>query len=219
MKSWDDFFLQEQTQPYYHQLMAFVSAAYADHIVYPPKDQLFSCFSLCPFDKLRVVLLGQDPYIHANQAHGLCFSVNRGVKLPPSLRNIYKELEADLGIQAPLHGYLVEWAQQGVLMMNAVMSVEEGKTGSHRGKGWETFTDHAISFVNAYADPSVFVLWGNWAQKKIPLIDGQRHRILISAHPSPLSAHQGFFGSRPFSKINEALIELGRDPLDWRLSS
>lgn len=218
MKSWDDFFEQEQQQPYFIDLMAFVQDAYAHHVVYPPKDQLFSCFTLCPLEHLRVVLLGQDPYIRARQAHGLCFSINRGVKLPPSLRNIYKELEADLGIPTPSHGNLVEWAQQGILMMNAVMSVEEGKTGSHRGKGWETFTDHAIAFASEHAKPSVFVLWGNWAQKKQSLIDQNKHQILCSAHPSPLSAYHGFFGSRPFSKINASLRSLGREEIDWRLS-
>lgn len=219
MKSWEDFFQEEQAAPYYGELMTFVEDAYAHTTVYPPREQLFSCFALCPLDRLRVVILGQDPYIHAHQAHGLCFSVNRGEKLPPSLRNIYKELSSDLGIEAPAHGCLAEWATQGILMMNAVMTVEAGKSGSHRGRGWETFTDHAIRFVSDYAAPSVFVLWGKWAQKKQTLIDSDRHRILLAAHPSPLSAHNGFFGSRPFSSVNAALHELGREEIDWRLSA
>lgn len=217
MKSWDDFFKEERAQPYYAALSAFVEDAYAHTTVYPPREQLFSCFTLCPLERLRVVILGQDPYIHAHQAHGLCFSVNRGEKLPPSLRNIYKELSADLGIETPAHGCLRAWASQGILMMNTVLTVEAGKSGSHRGHGWEIFTDHAIHFVSDHAAPSVFVLWGKWAQKKQPLIDQKRHRILLAAHPSPLSAHNGFFGSRPFSSINAALRELGREPIDWRL--
>lgn len=215
--TWDDFFRQEKKQDYYQRLMAFVEDAYARQIVYPPKEELFSCFTSCPLERLKVVILGQDPYIHAHQAHGLCFSVNPGVKIPPSLRNIYRELQDDLGITAPSHGCLLDWARQGVLMMNAVFSVEAGKSGSHRKKGWETFTDHAISFINAHAGPSVFVLWGNWAQEKEKYIDQSRHAVLKSAHPSPLSAYQGFFGSRPFSKINAWLIQQARTPIDWRI--
>lgn len=218
MKTWDDFFAQETKQGYYQKLMDFVQKEYAEKTIYPPYDQLFSCFDYCPLEKLRVVILGQDPYIHAHQAHGLCFSINRGEKLTPSLRNIYKELNEDLGITTPQHGNLIEWAKQGILMMNAVMSVEEGKSGSHRGKGWELFTDHAIQFVNDHASPSVFVLWGKWAQQKRKLINEEKHVVLQAAHPSPLSAYHGFFGSRPFSTINEKLQELGRGTIDWRLS-
>lgn len=218
MKKWDDFFLEEKKKAYYQELMRFVEQAYEETVVYPLRKDLFSCFELCPLEKLKVVILGQDPYIHENQAHGLCFSVGRGEKIPPSLRNIYRELEEDLGIQPPDHGCLTQWAKQGILMMNAVLTVEAGKSASHRGKGWETFTDDAIRFVSDHASPSVFVLWGKWAQKKLPLIDQQRHRVIQGAHPSPLSAHHGFFHTHPFSRINEDLEELGREPVDWRLS-
>lgn len=218
MKTWDDFFLEEKKKAYYQELMRFVEQAYEETVVYPLRKDLFSCFELCPLEKLKVVILGQDPYIHENQAHGLCFSVGRGEKIPPSLRNIYKELEEDLGIQPPDHGCLTQWAKQGILMMNAVLTVEAGKSASHRGKGWETFTDDAIRFVSDHASPSVFVLWGKWAQKKLPLIDQQRHRVIQGAHPSPLSAYHGFFHTHPFSRINEDLEELGREPVDWRLS-
>ena len=165
MKTWDDFFLEEKKKAYYQELMRFVEQAYEETVVYPLRKDLFSCFELCPLEKLKVVILGQDPYIHENQAHGLCFSVGRGEKIPPSLRNIYRELEEDLGIQPPDHGCLTQWAKQGILMMNAVLTVEAGKSASHRGKGWETFTDDAIRFVSDHASPSVFVLWGKWARR------------------------------------------------------
>ena len=203
--NWEEFFEQEQQQSYFHDLMAFVEGEYAEKTVYPPREQLFSCFRECPFASVRAVILGQDPYIHAHQAHGLCFSVNRGEKIPPSLKNIYKELHDDLGLPVPAHGSLLDWAHQGVLMMNAVMSVEAGKSGSHRKKGWETFTDHAIRFVSDHARPSVFLLWGNWAKEKAALVDDRRHRIIMSAHPSPLSAYHGFFGSRPFFQFPQDL--------------
>ena len=215
--NWEEFFEQEQQQAYFHDLMAFVEGEYAEKTVYPPREQLFSCFRECPFASVRAVILGPDPYIHAHQAHGLCFSVNRGEKIPPSLKNIYKELHDDLGLPVPAHGSLHDWAHQGVLMMNAVMSVEAGKSGSHRKKGWETFTDHAIRFVSDHARPSVFLLWGNWAKEKAALVDDRRHRIIMSAHPSPLSAYHGFFGSRPFSRTNAFLRELGREEIDWRV--
>ncbi len=216
--NWETFFTQERIQPYFQALMDFVEAQYAKKTVYPPREQLFSCFQECPFETVRAVILGQDPYIHEHQAHGLCFSVNRGVKIPPSLRNIYKELHDDLGLPIPSHGSLLEWTHQGVLMMNAVMSVEAGKSGSHRNQGWETFTDHAIRFVSEQGKPSVFLLWGSWAKAKAALIDAQKHRIIMSAHPSPLSAYHGFFGSHPFSRTNAYLQELGREPIDWRIS-
>ncbi len=217
MKEWEDFFAQERGQAYYQALMDFVEDAYAHHTVYPPRGQLFACFEQCPLSELKVVILGQDPYIHEHQAHGFCFSVSRGTPLPPSLRNIYKELQSDLGIAMPAHGCLTDWVHQGVLMMNTVLSVEAGKSGSHRKKGWETFSDHAIRFVSTYAQPSVFLLWGKWAQEKERLIDSARHRIIKSAHPSPLSAYHGFFGSRPFSQTNAYLRQLGREEIDWQV--
>ena len=204
-------------KPYYKKLFETVGKEYATHQIFPAGDDIFNAFHFTPLDQVKVVILGQDPYHGDEQAHGLCFSVNRGEKIPPSLKNIYKELHDDLGLPVPAHGSLLDWAHQGVLMMNAVMSVEAGKSGSHRKKGWETFTDHAIRFVSDHARPSVFLLWGNWAKEKAALVDDRRHRIIMSAHPSPLSAYHGFFGSRPFSRTNAFLRELGREEIDWRV--
>ena len=214
---WKEALQEEYSKEYYRKLFMFIKDAYSKSVVYPPSGDIFNAFHLTPMEKVKVVILGQDPYIHAHQAHGLCFSVNRGEKIPPSLKNIYKELHDDLGLPVPAHGSLLDWAHQGVLMMNAVMSVEAGKSGSHRKKGWETFTDHAIRFVSDHARPSVFLLWGNWAKEKAALVDDRRHRIIMSAHPSPLSAYHGFFGSRPFSRTNAFLRELGREEIDWRV--
>lgn len=217
IKDWKDLFREEETKPYYQELMAFLNHAYATTTVFPPKEKLFTCFEVCPLQQVKVVILGQDPYHEPNQAHGLCFSVQKGVKIPPSLRNIYKELKSDLDIDAPSHGYLMDWAKQGVFMMNAVMSVEKGKAGSHRKKGWEQFSDRVIEVLNAQSQGIVFILWGNWAIQKAKLITNPQHRIITSPHPSPLSAYQGFFGSRPFSKTNEYLKEMGRTLIDWRI--
>lgn len=215
MKTWNTFFEQEKQQEYYQKLMQFLEAEYQNKTIYPPKEDLFTCFDACPYEDVKVVMLGQDPYHEKGQAHGLCFSVKKGVKIPPSLRNMYKELKADLNIDMPSHGYLMDWAKQGVFMMNAVMSVVEGHAGSHQKKGWETFSDHAISALNEHETGIVFLLWGNWAQKKASLISNPQHKIIMSAHPSPLSASRGFFGSRPFSKTNELLTEMGREPIEW----
>ena len=217
MKSWDEFFTQEEAQPYYQQLMQFLEEEYKTKTIFPPKEYLFTCFKACPYEDVKVVMLGQDPYHEVGQAHGLCFSVRKGVKIPPSLRNMYKELKTDLDIDMPSHGYLIDWAKQGVFMMNAVMSVVEGKAGSHQKKGWETFTDHAIQALNEHESGIVFLLWGNWAQKKAELITNPQHKIITSAHPSPLSASRGFFGSRPFSKTNAYLKEMGRTPIEWKI--
>ena len=217
MKSWDEFFTQEEAQPYYQQLMQFLEEEYKTKTIFPPKEDLFTCFKACPYEDVKVVMLGQDPYHEVGQAHGLCFSVRKGVKIPPSLRNMYKELKTDLDIDMPSHGYLIDWAKQGVFMMNAVMRVVEGKAGSHQKKGWETFTDHAIQALNEHESGIVFLLWGNWAQKKAELITNPQHKIITSAHPSPLSASRGFFGSRPFSKTNAYLKEMGRTPIEWKI--
>lgn len=217
MKSWDEFFTQEEAQPYYQKLMQFLEEEYKTKTIFPPKEDLFTCFHACSYEDVKVVMLGQDPYHEVGQAHGLCFSVRKGVKIPPSLRNMYKELKTDLDIDMPSHGYLIDWAKQGVFMMNAVMSVVEGKAGSHQKKGWETFTDHAIQALNEHESGIVFLLWGNWAQKKAELITNPQHKIITSAHPSPLSASRGFFGSRPFSKTNAYLMEMGRTPIDWKI--
>lgn len=217
MNTWETFFMQERKQKYFQDLMKFLDEEYATQTIYPSRDNLFTCFTLCPLSDVKVVILGQDPYHQPNQAHGLSFSVQKGVAIPRSLKNIYKELKNDIGVESPSHGCLIDWAKQGVFLMNTVMSVREGKPASHANKGWKTFTDHVIEVLNEQELGIVFVLWGNHAQKKACLIDQNKHRIIRSAHPSPLSASRGFFGSRPFSQINTYLKELGREPIDWRI--
>ncbi len=187
--------------------------------VFPPGPQIFAAFDATPFEQVKVVVLGQDPYHGYGQAHGLCFSVMPGVPVPPSLLNIYKELEADLGIPRPDHGCLLPWAKQGVLLLNAVLTVEEGKAGSHQGKGWEGFTDHIVDTLNQQCEGLVFLLWGSYAQQKGKVIDTGRHRVFKAPHPSPLSAHRGFLGCRHFSATNEYLVRRGKIPVDWRLPS
>ena len=178
---------------------------------------MFAAIHLTSYANTRVMILGQDPYHGANQAHGLCFSVRRGVQIPPSLANIHKELTSDLGIPAPRHGNLEHWATQGVLLLNATLTVRAGQAGSHQGKGWETFTDQVIRVVNDKPEPVVFILWGGYARKKRVFIDTERHVVIESSHPSPLSAHSGFSGSKPFSRANDALTTRNRQPIDWRL--
>ena len=218
MKQWKELFQQEEQKEYYRKLMQFLDEEYAHRTIYPPREDLFTCFTSCPFEAVKVVILGQDPYHQPDQAHGLCFSVRKGVQILRSLKNIYKELKSDMNIDAPSHGCLTDWTKQGVFLMNTVMSVREGQAASHKKKGWETFTDTVISALNEQEKGIVFVLWGSHAQKKAELITGRQHRILMSAHPSPLSASRGFFGSRPFSTVNRYLEEMGRTPIDWRLS-
>lgn len=215
--SWLAALTPETYQPYWNDLQRFVAAERAAHTVYPPAEDVYNAFRLTPLDQVKVLLLGQDPYPGPGQAHGLCFSVRPGVRLPGSLRNIYQELQDDLGIKPVKHGYLASWARQGVLMLNACLTVRAGQPNSHAGKGWEKFTDAAIRAVNAQPRPIVFLLWGAYAQKKAKLIDQQRHVIIQSAHPSPLSAANGFFGSKPFSKVNAALMATGQTPIDWKL--
>lgn len=185
--------------------------------IYPPGPQIFAAFDATPFDDVKVVILGQDPYHGPGQAHGLCFSVLPGVPVPPSLVNIYKEINADLGIAPPDHGCLLPWARQGVLLLNAVLTVEEGRAGAHQGKGWEGFTDHAIETLARERDGLVFLLWGSYAQAKGKVIDTRRHRVLRAPHPSPLSAHRGFLGCGHFSATNESLSRHGQTPIDWSL--
>ena len=218
MKQWKELFQQEEQKEYYRKLMQFLDEEYAQKTIYPPREDVFTCFTSCPLQDVKVVILGQDPYHQPQQAHGLCFSVRKGVPVPRSLKNIYRELKDDLGVDAPSHGCLLEWARQGVFLMNTVMTVREGEAYSHNKKGWEVFTDTVISVLNEQEQGIVFVLWGNHAQKKARLITGAQHRIIQSAHPSPLSASRGFFGSKPFSTINTCLKEMGRTPIDWRLS-
>jgi uracil-DNA glycosylase len=214
---WQDALQGEVAKPYFARLQAFLDEEWRQNTIYPPRENVFSALEYVPPRKVRVLLLGQDPYHDENQAHGLCFSVRPGVKLPPSLRNIFKELQSDLGIGIPEHGCLTHWAEQGVLMLNTVLTVRAHAAHSHAKKGWETFTDAVIRTVNASAQPVVFVLWGNPAQKKRSLIDAGRHPVISSAHPSPLSAYRGFFGSRPFSAINRSLRKNSFDPIDWQL--
>ena len=211
--------LQKETEkPYFQKLLGFVKTERTSHEVYPCEDHVFAAFEATPFKDVRVLLLGQDPYHGEGQAHGLCFSVLPDVKLPPSLRNIFKEMHSDVGVDIPSNGYLMNWAQQGMLMLNTVLTVRANEANSHRKQGWETFTDAVIQKVNEKSDPVAFVLWGKPAQKKAKLIDNDRHCIIESVHPSPLSASRGFFGSRPFSKINAFLQETGRNEIDWKLS-
>ena len=186
-------------------------------VIYPPSDQWFSALNNTPFEQVRVVILGQDPYHGAGQAHGLCFSVTPDIKVPPSLANIYKEMKSDLGIDQPNHGCLMSWAQQGVLLLNATLTVEDGIAGAHQGKGWERFTDQVIKAVNQQLEGVVFMLWGSYAQKKSAMIDSSRHLVLKSVHPSPLSAYRGFFGCGHFSATNHYLQEKGLEPINWQL--
>ena len=214
---WNPVLRSEFDKPYWAPLQAFVKAERENHAVYPGHDEVFAALHLTPYAGVKVLILGQDPYHGPNQAHGLCFSVRPPTTPPPSLVNIYKELQADLGLAPPGHGDLSSWAREGVLLLNAVLTVRAHQAASHAGKGWETFTDEVIRAVSAKSETVVFVLWGSYARKKRVLIDARRHVIVESAHPSPLSAHNGFLGSRPFSRVNAALTQAGRSPIDWRL--
>ena len=208
----------EVEQPYFRRLAEFVERERLKFEVYPAEAETFQALELTPFRKVRVVLLGQDPYPGAGQAHGLCFSVKPGVAVPGSLRNIFKELQSDIrGFRIPNNGYLVSWAKQGILMLNTVLTVRARSIGSHRGRGWETFTDAVIEKVNAKKETVVFLLWGRDAQSKAERIDESRHVILRAAHPSPLSARQGFFGKRPFSNVNRVLRDAGQPEIDWQI--
>lgn len=214
---WNPVLRGEFAKPYWTELQAFVGGERQRHIVYPPRDEVFAALHLTPYADTRVLILGQDPYHGALQAHGLCFSVRRDVPIPPSLVNIHAELRDDLGIEPPGHGNLEAWARQGVLLLNATLTVRAGRAASHQGKGWETFTDEVIRAVGAKPHRVVFILWGAYARRKKALVDLSRHTVIESAHPSPLSAHNGFFGSKPFSRTNAALVEAGLAPIDWRL--
>ncbi|MFM2020611.1 MAG: uracil-DNA glycosylase [Pseudomonadota bacterium] len=217
-ESWKAPLLPEFEADYMARLEAFLlGEKAAGKQIFPNSEEWFRALELTPLEKVRVVILGQDPYHGPGQAHGLCFSVQPGVRPPPSLVNIYKELQTDLGISRPHHGFLEHWATQGVLLLNSVLTVEMTKAASHRGKGWEKFTDAVIRLVNAKTDPVVFMLWGNYAQKKANFVDSSRHLILKAAHPSPLSAHNGFLGCRHFSQCNAFLESKGLPPIDWAL--
>lgn len=214
-QSWKALLQEEFDKPYFAELTEFVRAEYKSYRIYPPGSQIFNAFNLCPFGKVKVVIIGQDPYHGPGQAHGLCFSVNDGVPFPPSLRNIFKEINADTSAPIPQSGNLTRWATQGVLLLNATLTVREHSAGSHQRRGWETFTDAVIRIISEQKSNVVFILWGAYAQSKSALIDSSRHLVLRSVHPSPLSAHAGFFGNHHFSLANDYLVRNGLTSIDW----
>ncbi len=213
--SWKALLIDEFEKDYFTKLTSFVRSEYESHTIYPPAKKIFNAFDLCPVQQTRVVILGQDPYHGPDQAHGLCFSVNDGIKVPPSLVNIYKEIKSDLDIEIPKSGNLERWAKQGVLLLNATLTVQAHNAGSHQKQGWETFTDNVIQRLAESTENIVFLLWGAYAIKKSALINSDKHLILTSPHPSPLSAHRGFLGNKHFSKANAYLISKGLDEIDW----
>jgi len=214
-QSWKNHLQPEFEKPYFKALTDFVRSEYATKRIFPPAGLIFNAFDSCPFDDVKVVIIGQDPYHDVNQAHGLCFSVNDGVQIPPSLVNIYKEISDDLGIPVPQSGNLERWAKQGVLLLNATLTVQAHRAGSHQGKGWEEFTDAAIRELAEKRENLVFILWGSYAQRKGEKIDASKHLVLKSPHPSPLSAHRGFFGNKHFSRANEYLMRCGKEAIEW----
>ncbi|MDD2191218.1 MAG: uracil-DNA glycosylase [Bacteroidales bacterium] len=214
-KQWKEVLKEEFEKEYFISLMNFISYEYKNKVVYPEAKNIFNAFNLCSFNDTKVVIIGQDPYHQPNQAHGLCFSVLDPTPCPPSLKNIYKEIELDLGIEPPTSNDLSRWAKQGVLLINATLTVEANKAGSHRNKGWEEFTDSVINHLANEKKGIVFLLWGSYAQKKGEFIDETKHLVLKSVHPSPLSAYRGFFGNNHFSKTNDYLISKGKEPIDW----
>ncbi len=209
----------EYKKEYYKELYSFIGNEYATREIFPPADDIFNAFHLTPLSEVKCVIIGQDPYHNNGQAHGLSFSVKPGVDIPPSLVNIYQELHDDLGCYIPNNGYLVKWAKQGVLMLNAVLTVRAHQANSHQGHGWEQFTDACMEILNKEDRPIVFILWGSYAQKKATMLNNPEHLILKSPHPSPLSAYRGFFGSRPFSKTNDFLLAHGVEPIDWQIEN
>lgn len=212
---WDIMLQDEFDRPYFKRLENFLTEERARYEIYPPQEDVFNALRYSSFQDTKVVILGQDPYHEPGQAHGLCFSVNKGVTIPPSLVNIYKEIENDLGIKMPGHGYLADWAKQGVLLLNTVLTVRRGQANSHKGKGWEIFTDRIVEILNQRQKPMVFILWGANAKSKTELITNKEHMVITGAHPSPLSAWKGFFGGRYFSKANRYLEMTGQEPVDW----
>ncbi len=216
--TWKTVLKEEKSSSYFKDLLAFVEHERASgKVIYPKNSEIFHALSLTPFEDVRVVIIGQDPYHGPNQAHGLCFSVQEGIAVPPSLKNIYRELEDDLGFTIPSHGNLEHWAKQGVLLLNAVLTVQAHNAGSHANRGWERFTDSIITQLNSHRSGIVFLLWGSYAQKKGQFIDQSKHTVLKAPHPSPLSAHRGFFGCKHFSQANNILISQGQDPIEWQL--
>jgi len=217
VNNWKDILQEELDKPYFQRLQAFLDQEYEEHTIYPERKDIGNAFRLTPYEEVKVVILGQDPYHGPGQAHGLSFSVQPGVKIPPSLRNMFKELATDIGCPIPTSGFLEKWAKQGVLLLNTVLTVRAGKAHSHKGKGWETFTDTVIQKLSEREKPIIFVLWGKPAQTKSRLIDTNKHVIIQAAHPSPLSASKGFLGSKPYSQINAQLVAWGEEPIDFCL--
>ena len=215
---WDLYLEEEFQKDYFLSLTEKLKEEYETKSIYPKKEDVLNALKFTPYEKVKVLLLGQDPYHGAGQAHGFAFSVQKGVQKPPSLVNMFKELESDIGIKAPSHGCLLDWAEQGVLLLNTVLTVREGEPNSHKKLGWTTFTDRIISILNEREDPVIFLLWGRNAIEKLPLITNSHHFVLSTVHPSPLSASRGFFGSRHYSKVNEILTRLGKTPIDWKIS-
>ena len=216
MTTWNEILAEEMQKDYYQELQAFVQKRRAEVRVFPDEKNVFNALELTPFESVKVVILGQDPYHGFGQAHGLSFSVQKGIPLPPSLKNIYKELQEDIGGEFPTEGDLSHWAKQGVLLLNTVLTVEEGNANSHKGMGWERLTNHLIESLNELNHPVIFILWGKPAQDKEKLITNPNHVILKAPHPSPLSAYRGFFGSKPFSRVNDILIQQGQSPIRWK---
>lgn len=217
--TWQNLLSEEKTKSYFQQIIAHINReAKAGKCIYPANDQVFNAIKLTPYDAVKVVIIGQDPYHGPNQAHGLAFSVQAGIPQPPSLKNIFKEIQADLGIPVPNTGCLTPWAKQGVLLLNAILTVQAGQPQSHAHIGWQHFTDCIIQHLNDHSEPIVYLLWGSYAQKKSALIDQRKHYVLTATHPSPLSAHRGFLGCRHFSKANALLKQAGREPIDWALT-
>lgn len=214
---WDEVLKGEFDKEYYQVLRGFLKHEYANDTIYPSMYDIFNAFKATPYSKVKVVIIGQDPYHQPNQAHGMCFSVKKGIPIPASLKNIYKELIDDVGIQMPNNGYLMKWAEQGILLLNTVLTVRKGKPLSHKGYGWEFFTDHVLEKLNEKNEPIIFLLWGTPARKKAMKITNPIHVKLYSAHPSPLSAYHGFFGCKHFSKTNEYLTSFGKEPIDWQI--
>lgn len=214
---WDEIFKDEWQKPYYINLRGFLKTEYASRTIYPEMHDIFNALKYTSFADTRVVIIGQDPYHGVGQAHGLCFSVKKGIEPPPSLKNIYSEMHDDLGLKIPDHGELTDWAKQGVLLLNTVLTVRAGMANSHKGMGWETFTDRVISELDKKQTPVVFLLWGSPARKKAEIITNPIHKKLITVHPSPLSAYRGFFGCKHFSRANEILISTGQKPIDWEI--
>ncbi|WP_174734732.1 uracil-DNA glycosylase [Mesobacillus harenae] len=217
--NWKPIIEKEMEKPYFRKLRGFLEDQYAHEVVYPAKEDIFNALKYVDFKKVKVVILGQDPYHGPGQAHGLSFSVQPQEQIPPSLKNIFKELQTDLGCDIPNNGYLKKWADQGVLLLNTVLTVRKSEAHSHRDKGWELFTDQLIAHLNERENPVIFILWGKPAQSKLKIINTNKHLAITSPHPSPLSARRGFFGSRPFSKVNEYLRELNEKEIDWQIES